>query len=142
MTVQVAFHTGVAHPLDYACRLLRKAHRQAVRAWVTAPEATLTELDKALWTFEPQEFVPHVTVRSANLSGAQKRAPLWLSTAARTLPGAPDVVVNLGADAPQASAPWARLIEIVPEEGEWLAAARQRWRQYEQWGWAITHHRA
>ncbi|MBE0547608.1 MAG: DNA polymerase III subunit chi, partial [Rubrivivax sp.] len=38
---EVEFHTGVAGPLAYACRLLRKAYRAGVRVILTAPPATL-----------------------------------------------------------------------------------------------------
>ena len=60
---RVSFHFNVPHRLGYACRLLRKATRQNARVTVTAPVATLAELDAALWTFDPTEFVPHVLVR-------------------------------------------------------------------------------
>ena len=56
----VAFHTGIANPLDYACRLLRKAYRSGARVAVHADPALLDRLDQALWTFEPLEFVPHI----------------------------------------------------------------------------------
>ena len=56
---EIAFHVNVPDRLAYACRLLRKAVRQGARVAVTAPPATLRGLDRALWTFEPTEFVPH-----------------------------------------------------------------------------------
>ena len=56
---QVEFHTGVADTVHFACRLLRKAYRQGERLLVTAPAHTLEALDRALWTFAAQEFIPH-----------------------------------------------------------------------------------
>ena len=56
----IAFHTGIADPLDYACRLLRKAYRSGARAAVYGEPGLLDRLDQALWTFEPLEFVPHL----------------------------------------------------------------------------------
>jgi len=44
---EVAFHTGIADPLDYACRLLRKAYRQGARVAVHAPAPLLDRLDQA-----------------------------------------------------------------------------------------------
>ena len=58
----VAFHTGIANPLDYACRLLRKAYRSGARVAVHGEPAVLDRLDQALWTFEALEFVPHIVV--------------------------------------------------------------------------------
>ena len=56
---QVEFHSGVAQPLNFACRLLRKACRQRVPVLVSAPAPTLDALDRELWTFEALEFLPH-----------------------------------------------------------------------------------
>ena len=47
----VAFHTGIADPLDYACRLLRKAYRSGARVAVHGAPATLDRLDQALVAF-------------------------------------------------------------------------------------------
>ena len=70
---EVEFHTGVADPLDFACRLLRKAARQGVRVLVTAPGETLGALDRLLWTFEEREFLPHVRVPGAPAATAALR---------------------------------------------------------------------
>ena len=67
---QVEFHSGVAAPLQYACRLLRKAWRQQVAVLVTAPPPLLAALDRELWTFEALEFVPH-----RRLQHPQQRLP-------------------------------------------------------------------
>ena len=49
---EVEFHTGVADPLGFACRLLRKAYRRGARVLVTAPPERLAQLDRLLWTFD------------------------------------------------------------------------------------------
>ena len=70
---EVEFHTGVADPVGFACRLLRKAYRQGARVLVTAPGPRLGELDRALWTFEERDFVPHVRVPGAGAAVAAAR---------------------------------------------------------------------
>ena len=55
----VAFHFGMADRLAYSCRLLRKASRAGARVVVTGEAATLDQLDRLLWVFDPLEFVPH-----------------------------------------------------------------------------------
>jgi DNA polymerase-3 subunit chi len=136
----VAFHTGVDDKLGYACRLLRKAYRQGARVAVSGAAPLLQQLDQALWTFEPQEFVPHLRLGAGRApAAAQRRTPVWLVE-----PGAqpPDVsvLVNLGPERQPGDEAYARIIEIVSRAPEDVSAGRRRWKQYESLGWAITHH--
>ena len=57
---EVSFHFNVPDRTEYTCRLLRKALRQGVRVVVVGPEKILAGLDRAIWTFDAIEFVPHV----------------------------------------------------------------------------------
>jgi len=137
---QVEFHSGVAAPLHFACRLLRKAYRQGAKVVVTAPASTLQALDRELWTFEPQEFVPHLRLKPGQLLDAALRlTPIWLCEDAPPNP-CPKVLVNLGAEPPGGGESFERIIEIVSTEGEDRQRARTRWRAYEARGWAIKHH--
>ena len=134
---EVEFHTGVADPVTYACRLLRKAYRAGVRVLVTAPPATLAALDRALWTFDQREFVPHVRQPGAPPPVAA-RTPIWL--AAQGVADAPTVRVNLGADAVADLSGVERLIEIVSSDADDADRGRRRWRAYKARGLAIVHH--
>jgi len=137
---QVDFHSGVDAPLHFACRLLRKAWRQGTAVLVIAPAATLAALDRELWTFEAQEFVPHLRVRQGQtVDAALRRTPIWLCEGEPPSP-CPKVLVNLGAELPAGGVPFERIIEIVPNEGEDRQRARARWRDYDARGWAVRHH--
>jgi DNA polymerase III subunit chi len=140
---EVEFHTGVQAHVAFACRLLRKAQRNGARAWVTAPAALLNELDRALWTFEERDFVPHARVSGAS-PALLKRTPLWLAEALgdTSLPGAPRLLVNLGAEAPTAIPTLDRLIEIVSVDVDDAQRGRERWRAYKAAGLNILHHQA
>ena len=137
---QVEFHTGVGDVLAFACRLLRKACRQGVRVAVTAAPATLRELDRALWTFDERDFVPHASVSGASAERAAERlAPIWLLPG--PLPaGHPGVLVNLGADVEGIAGRFERLIEVVGADAAEAERGRARWRQYRSRGWAVRHH--
>ncbi len=137
---QVEFHTGVADPLAFACRLLRKAYRQGVRLQLSAAPEVLAALDRALWTEPEREFVPHVRVPGAS-SAVAGRTPIWLVTA-DSGPPAPRVLVNLGADAPAEPATLERLIEIVSTDPDETARGRDRYRAYKLAGLNVMHHPA
>jgi len=139
---QVDFHTGVPAPLHFACRLLRKAWRQGMAVVVAAPPQTLGALDRELWTFEAQEFVPHLRLRPGQaLDAALRRTPVWLCEAEPPQP-APAVLVLLGADPPGDPARFERIIEIVSGDADERQQARRRWRDYEARGWPLKHHPA
>ncbi len=144
MSQAVEFHTGIVDPLDFACRLLRKAARRGVRVLVTTPRAA--ELDRLLWTFEVGDFVPHARCPGA-APAVLSRTPLWLaesvdaaSAVAQSGSALPRVLVNLGAEPPPAASRFDRLIEIVGHEPDDAAAGRDRWRVYKAQGLDITHY--
>ena len=98
---EVAFHTGVGQPLDYACRLLRKAWRQGLRLVVTGAPPALTRLDSLLWTFDAGEFIPHARLRRGEAPAPEMApTPIWLADPGAAAPAAA-VLVNLGPDGPE-----------------------------------------
>ncbi len=139
---EIAFHVNVPDRLAYACRLLRKAVRQGARVAVTAPPATLRGLDRALWTFEPTEFVPHALL-AAGATPPERLAPtpVWLAERADDV-AVHEVLVNLGTDLPTGFERYARLIEIVTTDDADRAAGRARWKHYAARGYALAHHEA
>jgi DNA polymerase-3 subunit chi len=140
MTTEVAFHTGVDDKLGYACRLLRKAYRQGAKVVVHGSPGWLQRLDQALWTFEPQEFVPHVRLGAGRVADeALARTPIWLVEPG-VAPPHREVLVNLGPERLAGDDGFARVIEIVGADAEDAGAGRRRWKAYEAQGWKITHH--
>ena len=77
---EIKFHFNVADSIDYACRLLRKATRQGAAVVVTGPLPVLLNLDRALWAFDPVEFLPHRLLQPGQDVPARLRGTrLWLS---------------------------------------------------------------
>ena len=134
---EVAFHFNTPDKLGYACRLLRKVVAKGSKAVVTGDAALLSQLDVALWTFAPLEFVPHCREGSA---------PAVLAASAVVLAGSPgsaphhEVLVNLGESVPEGFERFERLIEVVTPNEDDRRHARQRWRHYADRGYAITRH--
>lgn len=136
---QVEFHTGLVDPLGFTCRLVRKAYLQDARLLVTAPLPMLDALDRSLWTFEPQEFVPHRRVAAGTPDAACARTPIWLC-AGGVPPGSPPILVNLGADMPDRPDAFERIIEVLSTDDAEMAAGRERWRRYKAQGLTVQHH--
>ncbi len=137
----VAFHTGIADPVDYGCRLLRKAVRSGARVAVFGPPALLDRLDKALWVFDPLEFLPHLALpRDGGDAAKVGRTPVLLCADGRVPDGCGiAVALDMAPEAGVHATGFARVIEIVGEAPEARQAGRQRWRAYEQAGLAPQH---
>ena len=138
---EVQFHFNVPDRLLYACRLLRKALRSgASGVAVTAPAPTLATLDRLLWTFDAQEFIPHVLLRAGEAPAPRlARTPIWLVPRADMAAHHP-VLVHLGDEPAVGFESFARLIEVVSTDDAEREAARRRWKHYAARGYAIQKH--
>lgn len=134
---EVAFHFNAPDKLGYACRLLRKAGASGARVVVTGEPGLLRELDVALWTFSPLEFVPHCDVASP--AAVQARTPIVLTEAVEAAPHR-QVLVNLGSAVPAGFEGFERLIEVVTGDEDDRLQARRRWKHYADRGYAIVRH--
>lgn len=134
---EVAFHFNAPDKLGYTCRLLRKAVASGARVMVTGESATLRELDVALWTFAPHEFLPHCYGEATAVALAA--SPVLLAASVRAAPHQ-QVLVNLGGAVPEGFERFERLIEVVTEHEEDRLDARSRWKHYADRGYAITRH--
>jgi len=137
---EVSFHFNVPERTGYVCRLLRKALRQGARVAVTGPLPALDALDRALWMFDPIEFLPHRLVRRGETVPERLQAtPIWLTEQPAAL-ARQEVLVNLGDAAPEGFESYARLIEIVTNDEDDRAGARLRWKHYVSRGYPIQRH--
>ena len=135
----IAFHTGIADPLDYACRLLRKAYRSGARVAVHAAAPLLDRLDQALWTFEPLEFVPHVLLPRDQADAERlARTPIVLVRPGAAAPEC-EIGVTLGAVPVPDVAAHARVIAIVGTDPAQHEAGQALWREYKRAGHALSH---
>ncbi|WP_248321481.1 DNA polymerase III subunit chi [Caballeronia sp. Sq4a] len=133
---RIDFHTNVGDPLAYACRLARKAYASGRSVVVLADPARLAAFDEQLWTFAPLEFVPHCMAKSA----LAQETPVVLAADLDDVPHH-QVLVNLGAPVPAQFARFERLVEIIGDDADELAAGRERFRFYRDRGYAIETHR-
>lgn len=138
---QVEFHHGISDKQAYACRLLRKASRAGVQLVVTGDAATLQSLDRMLWVFDEQEFLPHVlSTGGVRLPERLHGTPIWLSDDPASAPGQRSVLVNLGRDVPPGADGFERLFDLVSSQPDDRQEGRARWKAYAARGWEVRPH--
>ena len=137
---EVSFHFNVPDRTAYTCRLVRKAHRMGATVVLSGPAQALAHVDRALWTFEDVEFLPHVLLRPDQpIEPRWRGTRVWLAQDA-SQPGHHDVLVNLGAEPPTGFESFAKLVEIVSADEAERTSARGRWRHYANRGYTIQKH--
>ncbi|HWP13924.1 MAG TPA: DNA polymerase III subunit chi [Ramlibacter sp.] len=131
---EVMFHFNAPDKVGHTCRLVRKALASGAKVVVTGEGALLRELDVALWTFAPLEFLPHCLDSGA--PGVLAASPVVLAESALSAPHQ-HVLVNLGAAVPEGFERFERLIEVVTVQDEDRQQGRRRWKHYAERGYAI-----
>jgi DNA polymerase-3 subunit chi len=133
----VAFHFNAPDRVAYACRFLRKAVGLGARVLVTGSPATLSQLDAALWSLSPVDFIPHCSLADgARLVAA---SPVVLSDSIQSSAHR-QVLLNLADLVPEGFEEFARVIEIVGSDDAGRQLARNRWKFYTDRGYSIARH--
>ncbi len=141
MSTRVDFAFGAPNRLRTACQVVYK-HYQAGRKLIIyhSDPRSLQRFDRMLWGFEPDAFVPHVAIDHPLAA----QTPILLCSQApqphhQALPNGA-WLLNLDNQCPPTAASFHRILEIVSEQESDKAAARQRWRQYQQWQYDVRSH--
>jgi DNA polymerase-3 subunit chi len=133
---RIDFHTNVGDALLYACRLARKAYQAGQPLVVVGDPGRLRLFDERLWTFSPLDFLPHCMADSELAA----RTPIVLTT---DLTHAPhhQILLNLAPAVPPQFARFERLLEIVGNSEDELAAGRERYRFYRDRGYPLNNYK-
>lgn len=141
MSPRVDFAFGAPNRLRTACQVVRK-HYLAGRKLIIyhSDPRSLQRFDRMLWGFEPDAFVPHVLVDHPLAA----QTPILLSSQDplphhQALPNQA-WLLNLDSHCPPSASHFQRILEIVSEQEQDKQAARQRWRQYQQWQYDVRAH--
>ena len=136
---EVRFYHLQRRTLDQALPpLLEKVLERGLRAVVMAgAEERLETFNQTLWTWDPASFLPHGSHRD----GAAAEQPIWLTTAAENPNGATVLVLTDGADGGAPEFPGFTLVCDLFDgnDGEAVAAARERWRRGKAAGHEMTY---
>lgn len=139
---EISFRFNVEDPLDYVCRYLRKVQRAGRVAVVAGGAEALARLDRALWSFDPTDFVPHLRLAPGQVPQPRQAAtPVWLVERTADAPRH-ELLLNLGAEPAEGFETFERVVEVVSTDEADRAAARNRWRHYQSRGYKLESHSA
>ncbi|MEI6559046.1 MAG: DNA polymerase III subunit chi [Rhodospirillaceae bacterium] len=136
---EVRFYHLQRKTLDQALpALLEKVLGRGLRAVVMAASDERVEaLNQLLWTWDPASFLPH----GSRQDGAAAEQPVWLTTLAENPNGAGVLVRTDGAGGDDGALPGVTMICDLFDgnDGEAVAAARERWRRDKAAGHQLTY---
>jgi DNA polymerase-3 subunit chi len=124
---EVAFHFNALDKVEYACRLLRKAHAKGSSLFVLAEPGTVQKVEAALWTLAPDAFIPHCMTGAPAYVTA--RTPIQIGPDLPAQPHA-SMLVNLQREWVGGWRKFEKIFEIVTLEDLERQAARERLRRY------------
>ncbi|WP_027854543.1 DNA polymerase III subunit chi [Marinobacterium litorale] len=109
-------------------RICEKALAHNHRVYIHLPDdSALERLDARLWSFRADAFVPHVIL------GKTPEAPVEIGFGEQR-PGHRELFVNMALDLPEDAFEFERIVEIVVQEAEILAATRQNYQRCRERG--------
>ncbi len=135
--MEVGFYHLTRSRLEEALpRLLEKVlaagHRVVVRI---ADREQLELLDRALWTYRRDSFLPH----GSRADGFAERQPIYLTTGLENPNGA-GVLVLIGGASTEGLDGYARCVDMFDgNDPEAVAAARRRWRAAREAGHELVY---
>ena len=122
-------------PLKLVCELARKACDAGQPLLILADSAQQAEaLDELLWEFDPDAYVPH---QVAGMDEDDEVTPVLIASPETDAPLRP-LVLNLRAAAVPAG--FERVLEVVPADESARGPLRERWKQYQARGLAVSKH--
>ena len=136
MTDVLFYHLERSRLEDVLPHLLEKSLQRGWRAVVQCADASRRDaLDRALWTFRDDSFLPHAT----DLDGLLALQPVVLTTGAGNPNGASVRFLDAGAAPADADAYQRIVILFSADEPEAVAAARRAWTPLKAAGHAVTY---
>jgi DNA polymerase-3 subunit chi len=135
---RIDFHFNITDTLSYACRLARKVRAQDHQLVIYASDPKWMEsLDQGLWSMSDLDFLPHCYASDPLASVT----PILLATEVGHS-AHHDVLINLDPEQPAFFSRFERMIELIATDENAKIAGRNRWRFYQNRGYALTRYDA
>ncbi len=127
---------AVKDRLLFVCRLVDKIYKKGHQVYIhTDDEATTAYLDKALWEFRRDSFIPHR--RLDHLS--EPPSPVEIGHDQDPTEHQ-DILINLATQPPDFFSRFSRVSEVVIQQPELLNASRNRYSFYRDRGYPMQTH--
>ncbi|MAZ77052.1 MAG: hypothetical protein CMF39_00050 [Legionellaceae bacterium] len=122
--------------LHFACRIAQKAFENNHQVYIhVSSDAEADELNKLLWTFQQNSFVPH------GLLGDYKDDPPPIEIGAGDKPEHhDDVLINLSLDMPHFAQGFKRVLEVIANNNNGNTQANHRKKRYQDAQFEIHEH--
>lgn len=119
------------------CRLVERIYSEGHRILIHLPDgAQANHLDRLLWTFRQQSFLPHGLAKDAD----RALTPILIDEDGD--PGDEhQVLINLGLAVPTFFGSFERLCEPVDQDPDVRSAGRERYVYYRARGYPLHHHK-
>ncbi len=126
--MHIQFYHLLSTPLEVALpKLAATAYERDIRVCIAAEPAMIPVLDKALWTYHPNSFLPHGT-EDAN----EAEHPILIAEAPSTVNHATLLIITNGITVDVKDTAYERVFDMFNghDEGA-VQAARERWKAYQ-----------
>ena len=134
---EIRFYHLQMTPLERALpKLVAKVLASGARAVIVlGSDERVTQIDGALWTYDPNSFLPHGSARDSR----PQDQPVWLTTADENPNGAGVLILADGATSSRIGE-FDKCLEIFDgNDANSVAAARERWRTYKSAAHRLTY---
>lgn len=126
-----------ASRFDFICRLVEKAYKNQHQIYIHAKDREMAyQLDELLWTYRDECFLPHHLYGE----GPDPSPPIQIGFDI-TPDKHRDVLINLHQTIPDFFMQFTRVCEIINNNPESQAVARDNYRTYRTRGYHITTHK-
>lgn len=134
---EIGFYHLTTSPLERALpKLLEKVLERGFRVLIMAGnDEQVDQLNELLWTYDPDSFLPHGSLRDGN----EALQPILLS-AEDSNPNDANVLVVLNGQQPTSLSSYERVIDMFNGNHEAsVQSARSRWKQQKDAGHLLTY---
>ena len=120
--------------LIYVCKLIEKGYKQNINPIYikTDTQKQAEELDKILWTFRQESYIPHTLVDQVS-NNTQPVQIGWIDNEIEDA----EAIINLSNGMPDISKHLKKIHEIIVNIDERKEKARERWKKYKSIGFNI-----